>query len=140
VDARFVVDWLSRLNEADPSGRFTGPLDLSRLGVFGHSLGGATALQFCHDDSRCKAAINEGIPFGSSVQEGTLKPSLLLFENLDFSSTPKDQERRELFTKLRLGYAHLGSGHMLMMGGANHFSFGDVILMKSQYLVRVILP
>ena len=31
-------------------------LEIARLGVFGHSFGGATALQFCHDDSRCKAA------------------------------------------------------------------------------------
>jgi predicted dienelactone hydrolase len=38
---------LEQLNSSDPSGRFRGRLDLQRVGVFGHSLGGATALQFC---------------------------------------------------------------------------------------------
>jgi hypothetical protein len=42
-DAQFVIDRLERLNAADPSGRFTGHLDLQHLGIFGHSFGGATA-------------------------------------------------------------------------------------------------
>jgi len=49
------VNQLENLNAAEPSGKFTGRLDLQRLGMFGHSFGGAQALQFCHDDARCKA-------------------------------------------------------------------------------------
>lgn len=70
-DASFVVDGLERLNESDPSGKFRGRLDLAKLGIFGHSFGGATALQFCHDDRRCKAGMDiDGMPFGSVVREG----------------------------------------------------------------------
>src|SRR6202030_4333331 len=58
ADMRLALDQLGRLNTSDPSGRFLGRLDTQRAGVFGHSLGGATALQFCHDDSRCKAGID----------------------------------------------------------------------------------
>jgi pimeloyl-ACP methyl ester carboxylesterase len=73
------LDHLERLNEADPSGRFVGRLDLQRVGVFGHSLGGATALQFCHDDLRCKAGIDvDGAPFGSVIAEGVSQPFLFL--------------------------------------------------------------
>src|SRR5712691_10096741 len=57
-DTAFVVTQLGHLNAADPSGKFTGRLDMQRLGMFGHSFGGATALQFCHDDPRCKAGID----------------------------------------------------------------------------------
>ena len=36
----FALDRLERLNASDPSGRFTGRLDMDRVGVLGHSLGG----------------------------------------------------------------------------------------------------
>ena len=45
-DTAFVVTQLGHLNAADPSGKLTGRLDMQRLGMFGHSFGGATALQF----------------------------------------------------------------------------------------------
>jgi predicted dienelactone hydrolase len=57
ADLGFAFDRLERLNASDPSVRFTGRLDMQRVGVFRHSLGGATALRFCHGDSRCKAGI-----------------------------------------------------------------------------------
>jgi pimeloyl-ACP methyl ester carboxylesterase len=47
------------------------------LGTVGHSFGGATALQFCHEDARCRAAIDlDGIPFGSVVTDGLAKPAM----------------------------------------------------------------
>jgi len=68
-DIAFVLDRLARLNASDSSGTFTGRLDMTRVGVFGHSLGGAVALQFCHEDSRCKAGIDiDGAPHGSVIQ------------------------------------------------------------------------
>src|SRR5437867_814951 len=39
-DIAFVLDRLQQLNRGDASGKFTGRLDMSRVGVFGHSLGG----------------------------------------------------------------------------------------------------
>jgi predicted dienelactone hydrolase len=54
-DVRFVLDRLQNLNDQDDRGLLTHRLDLTRVGVFGHSFGGATALQVCHDDFRCKA-------------------------------------------------------------------------------------
>jgi predicted dienelactone hydrolase len=138
-DTRFVVDRLERLNAADPSGRFTGRLDLGRLGLFGHSLGGATSLQFCHEDLRCKAGIDiDGIPFGSVVAEGATQPFLFLTEGLN-PSAPPGEEGKIFLARLRSIYERLPQGRLfLSVKGTNHFSFGDVILLKSDYIVRVL--
>ena len=78
----FALDQLERLNTSDPSGRFLGRLDMQRVGVFGHSLGGATALQFCHDDSRCKAGIDvDGAPLGNVIAEGVTQPFMFLLSD-----------------------------------------------------------
>src|SRR6202049_5293986 len=70
ADIAFVLDQLERLNVSDPTGKFTGRLDMTRVGVFGHSFGGAKDAQFCSQDSRCKAGIDvDGRPFGSVVQK-----------------------------------------------------------------------
>ncbi len=68
ADATFLVDQLARLNADDPSGRFSGRLDLGAIGVVGHSFGGAAAAQFCHDDARCRAGMDiDGALYGSVV-------------------------------------------------------------------------
>ena len=46
-DNSFVLDQVEELNTSDPSGFFTGKLDLENIGIFGHSFGGASALQTC---------------------------------------------------------------------------------------------
>src|SRR5438132_631256 len=74
-DIAFVLDRLEQLNASDASGKFTGRLDITRVGVFGHSFGGATAAQFCSQDSRCKAGIDiDGSLHGSAIQTGIHKP------------------------------------------------------------------
>jgi predicted dienelactone hydrolase len=136
-DAQFVVDRLERLNSADPAGRFTGRLDMRRVGIFGHSFGGATALQFCHDDARCQAGIDiDGAPYGSVVREGLSQPFLFLLSDHGDLSAP---EARAVFADIQSIYDRLPNGRLLVMiRGANHFSFSDQILLKSHYVVRLL--
>jgi predicted dienelactone hydrolase len=136
-DAQFVVNQLDHLNAADPSGKFTGRLDLERLGMFGHSFGGATTLQFCHDDSRCKAGINlDGAPFGSVVKEGLRQPVLFLFSDHGIDSAA---ETGAVYGDVQSIYDRQPNGKtLLMIRGANHFTFTDQILLKSHYLIRLL--
>jgi len=56
-----------------------GSLDLSRVGMFGWSLGGAASAQAMHDDSRIKAAVNmDGTFWGPLATSGVNRPFLLL--------------------------------------------------------------
>jgi predicted dienelactone hydrolase len=78
LDTRLVLDRLPK--DAAP-GRLAARLDLSRLGVAGHSMGGVTAGQFCVEDRRCKAGLNlDGIPqYGTMIETPMPAPFLMVY-------------------------------------------------------------
>lgn len=134
-DTKFVVSRLAQVNAADPSGKFTGRLDMQRLGMFGHSFGGATTLQFCHDDPQCKAGIDiDGAPYGSVVQDGLKQPFLFLLS--DHSRDLADPAGKQIVADMQSIYDRLPDGRLFVtIRGANHFSFSDQMLVKSQYVI-----
>lgn len=123
ADIGFVLDRMAQLNASDRVDRFRGRLDLEHVGVFGHSLGGAEALQFCHDDRRCKAGIDvDGAPLGQVISDGVPQP--FLFIEGDHTDEP-DAARVE--ANIRAIYNRLPAGKKLWIAirGANHFGFSD---------------
>ena len=139
-DVAFVLDRLERLNTSDASGKFTGRLDMTRVGVFGHSFGGATAAQFCHEDSRCKAGIDvDGSLHGSVIQTGIHQPFMFLLSGRgDFSS---DAEIRQIQADIQSVYDRLPlDGRLrIVIRGANHFLFSDDgALLKSHIVLRTL--
>jgi len=80
-DTRLVVDRLSSLTSDGPIGRLAARIDLARLGVFGHSMGGVTAAQFCVEDRRCAAGLNlDGIPqYGTMIDAAMSRPFLMVY-------------------------------------------------------------
>jgi len=137
VDVKVVIDKLQQLSDA-PAGMFAGRLDLARLGAAGHSFGGAQALQFCHDDGRCRAAIDiDGIPFGSVVIDGLRKPAMFLLS--DHSREMADPESQKVAGMIRSIYDRLPMPRAYAtIRTANHFSFADQILLNSQAAVALL--
>ena len=124
ADNAFVLNQLVVLNQSDPDLRFAGHLDLSRVGVWGHSFGGAAAAETCRLDVRCKAGINlDGTPYGEVVRAGLDQPFMSLWSEPPSSSDPSwlqttsDMRRMES----RLG----GDGYQLVVAGSRHFNFTD---------------
>jgi pimeloyl-ACP methyl ester carboxylesterase len=108
---------------------------MTRVGVFGHSLGGATAAQFCHEDARCKAGIDiDGAPHGSVVQAGIHQPFMFLLSDHGDAS---DTVSRQILSDIDSIYQRLPPNGRLRAAirGAFHFTFSDDgAIMKSRVL------
>ncbi len=138
-DIAFVLRGLARLNSSDSSGKFTGRLDMTRVGVFGHSLGGAVAAQFCHEDSRCKAGIDiDGAPHGSVIQAGLSQPFMFLLSDHGDASDP---ESIQIVSDIKSIYDRIPSDRRLhaTIRGAFHFTFSDDGALLKSGIVRGVL-
>lgn len=138
ADTSFVVDELEELNRSNGS-PFAGRLDLTRVGAFGHSFGGATALQFCHDDARCKAGIDiDGRPLGAVVQTGLQKPFMFLMSD---HSRETDADARRILADVHSIYDRLPANQRayVVIRGANHFTFSDDGALRKSELFRLVL-
>ena len=134
ADIGFVLDKLAGLDSAEPSDRLAGRLDLEHIGVFGHSLGGATAAYFCRVDARCKAGVDlDGRLFGPVIETGLQQPFMFILEG----HGPPAGETGKILGQLESMYARLPPSSRLRVSiaGSNHFSFSDQILLKSQALL-----
>jgi len=116
ADLRFVLDELQRLDGAK-DGPFAGRLDLSRVGVMGHSLGGEVALASLELDPRLRAAVSLDGVVSPGIAAGTGKPVLLLAAGREQWS----HEECQLWTALR------GPRLAVNLVGADHFTPSDAI-------------
>jgi len=136
ADIAFVLDRLERLNAASASGKLAGRLDMTRVGVFGHSFGGAQAAQFCSEDSRCKAGIDvDGALLGSVIRAGIRQPFMFLLSD---HSRESDAESRQIKANIQSIYDRLPRDGRLRIAirGANHFLFSDDGALLKSHIVR----
>lgn len=76
-DLKFVVNELERLNQM-PSGPFAGRLDMSRLALAGHSLGGLTTLLGVQEEPRFRAGVALDGMLPDGIAFGTQTPMMIL--------------------------------------------------------------
>jgi dienelactone hydrolase len=115
ADTRFVLDRLPRLNT---HGSLAGKLDLKRIGMFGHSVGGAVAAELVAD-RRVKAGVNlDGSFFGSAATNGIHDPFMVMT-----SGTVRDPSHRAFRARLRRSQLEL------TLRRSDHFTFTDFVVL-----------
>lgn len=94
-DIDLVLDELEELNQANGEWFLAGSLDLSKVGVFGHSTGGGATIRFCLTDVRCQAVLGMDIwaePAQNVISEHVLrKPALFLYSENWISGDDPDR-------------------------------------------------
>lgn len=78
-DDKFVMRKLAELNSGAINPMFKGKLNMDKIGVMGHSVGGAAAYNMALNDSRVKAAINlDGAVYITPKEGQAIAPFLML--------------------------------------------------------------
>lgn len=153
-DTRFVLDELGALDAgADPDAEhrplpsgLRGALDLHRIGMFGQSGGGFTALQTMYDDPRVKAAIdmdgqlnyasedNDGKNLSTVAEHGLSKPFLLMGSQAGGRHAANNRSWAALWNASR------GWHRDLYLTGSGHGSYTDGEALLPQIARQVTLP
>ena len=134
-DAQFALDQMERL--AREPGPFQDRLDLTKVGAFGWSFGGALAVELSVVDPRVLAAVDhDGQLFGAVVERGTARP-VLQFHNGhdDLGDAPADQRATmaELLAQVQRNDSvararSSGDWYSIEIAGTTHGDFSDLAL------------
>ncbi|MGW1991661.1 alpha/beta hydrolase family protein [Embleya sp. NPDC001921] len=119
-DVSFVLD---RLTGSRPAWRYAALIDRGRIGMVGHSIGGASAAAAMALDPRSRAGLNIDGAFHSAVPEEGLhgRPFLMLGTDDDIHRPGgRDRSWDEAWGRLD------GWKRWLTVAGANHYSFTDI--------------
>src|ERR1700720_2721326 len=126
ADVRFVLDQLQEMNSHD---RFWhGHLDLSKIGIVGHSMGGTTAALATQEEPRILAGVN---------LDGSTYPGM----NADVRPIPvhkpflflATEEHASGETRAREYIGSQSNTYYVVVSGADHMSFTDAGLVSSRF-------
>ncbi len=140
-DAQFVLDRLQTLPAGDLSDTIARHLQLDRVGVFGHSLGGGAAAELMTRDARVKAGVDmDGVPGAAAAAAGLHRPFLVFTSPVAAADSLSDAQLgfyggnrdsvRAWFARRDSGISSLlqFGGTEVRMDGTVHASFTDLPL------------
>lgn len=159
ADVRFVLSCIEALEgekladgATQEENMFYHKLDLTKIGMLGHSMGGATTTQILRHDERVKAGINMDGPLcGENYDEEFKKPYMVMIAENSIRRTNTSLSDQELLSRgmsreeedylrevFKFGIKNLCSNiratgsdaYYVFMHGAGHNTFTDVPLVK----------
>lgn len=115
-----MIDELWKQQSVPALERFAKRLDVTRLGVFGMSFGGATATDVCLRDARCRAGVNmDGLQFGAATALDTaLQAPFMFMMSEPFGVMPVEP----VFRRAQ------GPAWLLTINGSTHIAYTDMAL------------
>jgi len=114
ADMQHTIDELAKMNSGVQESPFRGRLDMARLGVFGHSGGGAVAGHCCVSDPRFKAGVNmDGFQFGDVMDGEVHQPFMFMYS-----------EQFEDANAAMMG-SFKNAAYVMTVKGSTHMDFSD---------------
>jgi dienelactone hydrolase len=143
-DINTTINYLEALNSNEKSYWYK-QLDLSRLGLVGHSMGGISSLEVARNDERCKAVISlDGwLPVMNSTN-AINKPLMIIFSDraqlplLEGTDTVQSLSPQELIAHYKLLQQQAQAlvknngtdSYFITITGASHLAFCDFVLLR----------
>jgi hypothetical protein len=128
-DLAYSLDFMTEQNR-ESSSPFFKTLNLSLVGVYGHSTGGGAAIQFCATDGRCIALFGED-PFMRPVatevlESGVIQPAFFMFSQRWHDDT-NSLNNRQFKPFLKKSSDAFGA---VYIEGTSHYDFSDIPLLS----------
>ena len=127
ADVRFVLDQLQEMNSHDTFWR--NRMDLSKVGIVGHSMGGTVAAFATREDARILAAVNlDGSTFpgmNADIRPVPVRKPFLFLATEEHASNPE--------VRIREYVGSDSNSYYVILGGADHGSFTDANLLSSRF-------
>ena len=132
-DAGFVVNRFERLKGSDvPLGMLAGAFDMQSVGVFGHSFGGAVAVQACRRDGRFRAGVDiDGYPPSPDGLPPLAQPFMFIWSEAGEANARSSTARSDAEA---IAVDH---GYHILIRGTRHFNFSDHAAFQSSDEVAV---
>lgn len=131
-DAQFILNELTRMNlQNDPNDLLSGHLDLEKVGIYGYSLGGATAAKVLAEDHRFQAGVNlDGGLFGDVANASLTQPFMILNNEAFGQGTSSSPEENQFNLLQQFFVENLqNDGYEVTILGTEHNSFNDLSLL-----------
>ncbi|KYK23151.1 hypothetical protein AYK25_02090 [Thermoplasmatales archaeon SM1-50] len=128
-DTKFVVDTITELNTTDPE--FFGHFDLLKVGMYGHSFGGANTVVCCYEDPRFRVGLTlDGVFYQHFIPGNITVPFLFMFAESRYTDD----------STIAYLWNHTSDDTFKMsILGSTHYAFTDVGVLLS-HLVPLIPP
>jgi len=127
ADVRFVLDQLQEMNSYDHL--WQGHMDLSKIGIVGHSMGGTTAALATQEEPRILAGVNlDGSTYpgmNADVRPIPVHKPFLFIATEEHASNPA--------TRIHEYVGSESNSYYVVVNGADHMSFTDANLLTSRF-------